>query len=188
MNYIRPVLLPIFCGTFAMLVCAAPARAGDTHTFDKAMLPVLANYLKIQEALAADSTDGVQAAARSIATDAATLDTQSIIGEHAAQYADLPAVLQTSADALSKASSLDAAREEFKQLSERVATWGTMAKPAGVDILFCSMAKASWLQKHGETRNPYYGKSMLTCGEVVAGPGHSMDSTDSMKHQHHSGM
>jgi hypothetical protein len=31
------------------------------------------------------------------------------------------------------------------------------------------MADAYWLQKTGddELRNPYYGKSMLTCGEKV---------------------
>jgi hypothetical protein len=40
------------------------------------------------------------------------------------------------------------------------------------------MAKASWLQKVGEARNPYYGKSMLDCGEVVD------DFSHSTKHEH----
>lgn len=31
----------------------------------------------------------------------------------------------------------------------------------------CSMAKAQWIQKPGPIRNPYYGKSMLECGEKI---------------------
>jgi hypothetical protein len=27
------------------------------------------------------------------------------------------------------------------------------------------MAQKSWLQKYGPVKNPYYGASMLTCGE-----------------------
>lgn len=34
------------------------------------------------------------------------------------------------------------------------------------------MAKASWVQKRGKVRNPYYGPKMLDCGEVVGGDGH----------------
>ena len=45
-----------------------------------------------------------------------------------------------------------------------MAMWATMSKPAGVNVVFCSMAKASWLQTDKKIRNPYYGKKMLTCG------------------------
>jgi len=31
------------------------------------------------------------------------------------------------------------------------------------------MAKGSWLQSGKEIKNPYYGKSMLACGEIVGG-------------------
>ena len=44
-----------------------------------------------------------------------------------------------------------------------------MAKPKGVYVVFCSMAKGSWLQTGKEIRNPYDGKKMLTCGEIVGG-------------------
>lgn len=172
----RPVLLSIFCATFALVAFAARARAADTGMFDKGMLPILANYLKIQGALAADSTDGVHAAARSIATDAAKLDAESIVGGHGTHYKDLPTTLRGAADVLSEASTLEGARQAFKQLSQPMVTWATMSKPAGVDVLFCAMANASWLQKHGEVRNPYYGSSMLTCGEVVSSAGDSMNS------------
>ena len=34
----------------------------------------------------------------------------------------------------------------------------------------CSMAKARWLQRDNETKNPFYGQKMLTCGDLIAGP------------------
>ena len=34
-------------------------------------------------------------------------------------------------------------------------------------VAWCSMSKKSWLQPAGEIGNPYYGKEMPRCGEVV---------------------
>ena len=67
------------------------------------------------------------------------------------------------------ARTLAEAREAFKVLSKPMAMWGTMAKPEGIDVVYCSMSRGSWLQPTGAVRNPYHGKSMLGCGEVVGG-------------------
>ena len=112
MKYLRPVLITVFCGTLVVSASlASTALAGGAGRFDERMQPVLASYLKIQEALAADSANGVQAAARSIAQDAVKLDAESVTGEHAAHYRDLPTQLQRAAAAVSSASSLEATRE-----------------------------------------------------------------------------
>ncbi|RYF87461.1 MAG: DUF3347 domain-containing protein, partial [Chitinophagaceae bacterium] len=34
-------------------------------------------------------------------------------------------------------------------------------------LQYCPMKKASWLSSEKQIRNPYYGSSMLTCGEVT---------------------
>ena len=185
MKYFRPVLITVFWGTLAASASlASTALAGGADRFDERMQPVLASYLKIQEALAADSTNGVQAAARSIAQDAVKLDAESVTGEHAAHYRDLPTQLKHAGEAVSRASSLEATREAFKQLSKPMAMWATMSQRPGVDVVFCSTAKSSWVQEHGAVRNPYYGNSMPTCGEVVSGAGHSIGP---MKHARHGG-
>ena len=90
--------------------------------------------------------------------------------------------MRGAAQALSKAPDINAARDAFKQLSQPMAMWATMSHPDGVDVLFCSMAKASWLQKHGEVRNPYYGAASLRCGEVLA----STAPPAEMHHERHS--
>jgi len=165
----------IFVLSVALLVGASFAGAADagTASFDEAMHPILSHYLRIQQALAGDSTSGVQAAARSIAALAEKLDATSVTGEHAEHYKHLPMKFKKATMALSKTTKLEKTREAFKKLSMPLAMWGTMSKPIGIDVVFCSMAKGSWLQKTGPVMNPYYGKSMLHCGEVVGGAAHA---------------
>ena len=36
-------------------------------------------------------------------------------------------------------------------------------------IAYCPMVRQSWLQKDEKIRNPYYGSTMLECGEFKTG-------------------
>jgi len=150
------------------------ASMSGAHAFDKAMEPVLKSYLSIQEGLAKDSLPAIKGAAKTLARDAAGLDSASVGGEHASHYKDIPSNLKKAAAALTAATDLESARKAFQDLSKPMAMWGTMANPDGVEVVYCSMKKASWLQKAGEVRNPYLGLSMLTCGEKVDGGMKSM--------------
>lgn len=177
----RAISIPLACALGVALCLPARVAVADTASaqrFDQQMQPVLASYLKIATALAADSTNGVTPASEAIAKQAAKLDAESLTGEHAAHHKDLPAKLRKAAQALSKAATLEEARKSFKQLSMPMAMWVTMSKPKHVHVLYCSMAKASWVQKHGDVRNPYFGSKMSTCGEVVGG------DTAKDKHSH----
>ncbi len=148
------------------------AQASGTQRFDQQMEPILESYLSIANALATDSLDGVSEKAEAIAKHAGSLDSASVSGEHAAHYKNVPANLKSAAQSLTKAQSLDDARESFKKLSQPMAMWVTMSKPKNIDVVYCSMAKASWVQKHGKVRNPYYGPKMLDCGDVVGSDSH----------------
>jgi Cu(I)/Ag(I) efflux system membrane fusion protein len=138
-----------------------------TEAFDKAMHPILTEYLKIQEALAADRTEGVKGAAERIVVLADNVDTRAVTGEHATHYKDLPMKTKKAAQELAQAKEIPAMREAFKSLSGPMAMWATMSKLQGIYVVYCSMAKGSWLQKDKEIRNPYYGNQMLRCGEIV---------------------
>ncbi len=155
--------------TILLLLPLATLAHANTTKFDAAMQPVAMEYLKIQEALAADSTKGIAEAAKAISTLAAKLDPKTVTGAHAKHYADLPAKVSAAASTLAAAKDISAAREALKLLSQPLSMWATMSTPAGVDVVYCSMAKGSWLQKAGAVRNPYYGAKMLACGEVVGG-------------------
>jgi hypothetical protein len=73
--------------------------------------------------------------------------------------------LKVKAQAAAAAANLAAMRKAFKPLSEAVAK---MDLPEGHNLLFCPMYEKGsyWVQKKGSTANPYFGKAMLTCGEV----------------------
>ena len=158
----------------ATAVRADPGTHGTgTQGFDQQMKPILENYLKIGDALSRGSLEGVPASAKQIVAHTASLDATSVTGEHAAHYKNVPANLRKAAQALSEAKTLDDGRASFKKLSMPMAMWATMSKPKGVDVLYCSMAKGSWVQKHGKVRNLYLGAEMLDCGDIVGGDGYA---------------
>ena len=113
-------------------------------------------YLKIQQALADDSMEGVKASAGQVATAAAPL------GAPAAK-------IDTAAVQLASAAEIDDARTKFATLSEAIDDYMTGLKlktPEGVRVAFCPMVQKPWLQRGEAIENPYYGKEMLTCGSL----------------------
>ena len=131
------------------------------------MRPIVDSYLRIGEALAADSISEIGRNAEDIAKLAGSLDPTKVTGEHASHYVQIPTKLKMAAKKLAKSKTLEEARVAYKELSMPMAMWATMSKPEGIDVVYCPMAKASWLQKKGAIRNPYHGSEMLRCGQVV---------------------
>ena len=116
-------------------------------------------YLKIQVALARDTTDGVHANADTLATAAAAL------GVSAAGIRD--AAVQLSEASKAEAADIADVREKFGTMSAEVDTYMTDRKltpPGGGKVAFCPMMQKPWLQTGDTVSNPYYGKDMPTCG------------------------
>jgi uncharacterized protein YfiM (DUF2279 family) len=164
----KRIMLSLGGAALVAVLAASPARA-DTASFDKAMQPVLTQYLTIHKALSGDTVKGVAKAAKKLASLTKALKPKRVTGKHAKHYATLPAKLKAAAQKVAKAKGIKAQREAYKALSRPMALWATMSKPAGVNVVFCSMAKGSWLQRTKAIRNPYYGAKMLTCGQVIGG-------------------
>jgi len=152
---------------WAAFLAVAPLAASASEESDRDMAPILASYLSVQDSLAADSLDGVATSAKTIAEAAGRLDPPHANAARSGRYAELPSQIVASAHRLSTAETIESAREAFKELSRPMVTWASMAVPAGVSVVYCPMAQASWLQKSGQIRNPYFGSEMLRCGEVV---------------------
>jgi Cu(I)/Ag(I) efflux system membrane fusion protein len=152
-----------------------------TEQFDQSMRPVVEAYLKIQEALADDKTDGVKSAAEKVAALSDNLDPDTVTGEHAMHYKDVPAKVKTSALKLAGEKEIAGMREAFKELSRPLAMWATMSKPEGIYLVYCPMAKGSWLQTDEDIRNPYHGHEMLRCGEIVGSKPNNEDPHHHMK-------
>lgn len=146
------ILVVAFVTVFSAGVWAQTPDAGKKTAAsgqkEDAMISVLPHYLAIQSALAGDTMDGVSVAAAQIARRTA--------GE-----------LRKAALQVQNAKTLADARKAFKALSVQVVAWVEATHPVDVEVVECSMAGARWAQKAGGIANPYYGRSMLSCGERI---------------------
>lgn len=149
----------------------AEKAAAAAATFETQMQGIATHYMAIHAALAGDKTTDVAKHAAAIAKAAATLDAKTIPAAHAAHLSAVPGKIEAAAKAIQAAGDIKGAREAFKGLSKPMVMWASMLKPAGVSVMYCSMAKGSWLQADTTIRNPYYGAQMLACGEIVGGVG-----------------
>ena len=131
-------------------VAATPAGADGFHA-------IVEPYLRIQQALAADSLDGVTESARVIATEAAK------IGSRAAN-------VRMAVNPFAQAATLKDARDAFGTLSDAVIAYARAAGSPlgdGVVVAYCPMARKHWLQNGETIRNPFYGPRMGDCGRIV---------------------
>lgn len=146
----------------AIAVIAAPvAGFGAEAKTDNALMEpvktVLNHYLAIQKELTKDSMNGVIEHATAIA--------KAVKGDNKKM---LPSDVAQQAETLAGAKDIKKAREAFKPLSASLVKYlaDNKAGKGTYHEAYCPMAKASWLQTEKEVRNPYYGKSMLECGEL----------------------
>lgn len=132
-------------------LCVGTARASEP------LKAVVGSYLEIHAQLAADKVESIKAPAAAIVKDATPMG---------AAGADIV----TAAKALEQAGNLKKARDAFGKLSAAVIAAAKAEGWKGLDVKlgYCPMAPApgSWLQKEEKVRNPYYGTSMLECGEL----------------------
>ena len=152
--------LPVLVG-LALVGCSirtmpeSPATASLENMRAADFSTQVAQYVRAQEALAADDFSGAQNALTSLTA--------------IADNTVLPL-----AEAAAAASDIGTMRAEFKPLSEFLAA---MDLPTGFARAYCPMydGGSNWVQTDGPVRNPYYGNVMLTCGVLDGAPGAHMD-------------
>jgi hypothetical protein len=129
------------------LLAAVPARAADF------VADVVGPYLAIQTALVNDQLAPVSGAAKTLQKSAAGLGADG-------------QALATAAGKAAGAKNIEAARAAFADLSSALIAYAEKTKQPveGKIVAFCPMANKSWVQAEGTIANPYYGKSMSTCG------------------------
>lgn len=108
---------------------------------------IVSAYVKVTSALAADNSADAKAAAKEVAGHADMAKNTGITEK---------------ANALAKAGTIEDARKELIALTAAVEPLAKGNK--SVVVMHCPMVGADWIQTKGGTKNPYYGKSMLTCG------------------------
>lgn len=163
-------LLTIQTLAFFILTMGIDFSFAGSEPFDEKMQPILSEYLIIADKLASDKTESVTEAAKKIEGLAGSLSPSLVTGEHASHYKNVPKNIAEAVKKMSQAKDIDAMRSSFVELSKPMGMWASMSKPAGINLVYCSMRPGAWLQKGSVIRNPYYGSKMTRCGEIISGP------------------
>jgi hypothetical protein len=130
--------------------------------------PVLTEYLKLKNALIAGKSKDAADAAKTINTELDKMGGGLMSVAEQKIFAEISADTKEHAEHIgSNGSNIKHQREHFQMLSKNVydlvkafGTTQTLYKD------YCPMVKAIWLSESKPIKNPYYGSSMLTCGEV----------------------
>lgn len=119
------------------------------------------NYIAIKSALASDDADKTSKAASEFIKTASAIDYKKV------SEGNLN-ILIKDATAILEARSITTQRETFMNLSDNMIALAKEYKlsESPVYVQYCPMADGSWLSDESKIANPYYGKSMLTCGNV----------------------
>lgn len=153
-----PEIVLRFGSVLAILLASACARGDAAQVAPKGLVPT---YLAIATTLAEDRTDGIATLATELQTSAAALSGKPGIAE-----------LSEAAKKLA-GSDITATRNAFESVSDGMVEYmrATPDTQAGNVLVFCPMAfdnkGALWVQPEGKIANPYYGASMLRCGNKL---------------------
>jgi len=119
------------------------------------------NYIAIKSALASDDANKASIAAMQF------IKTSSEISNKTVSEAELNN-LRKDAKIIAGSKNISAQRESFHKLSDNMIGLSNEFKLSQnpVYVQYCPMADGSWLSDESKIVNPYYGKSMLSCGKV----------------------
>ncbi len=153
---------------------AAPAIVSAPEAFKKQLDGVLDHVLGIGDALADDNLaaaiPGVSKAQQALAA----VDMSMLTGDAHRRWMECVGAMNQPLDKMKTGKDIESFRVAFAALSSEMIRAARMFGPLRSEPLYgihCPMAfdnrGADWLQKGKAVRNPYFGKTMLTCGEVV---------------------
>lgn len=142
--------------------------------FQTSLTRVVDSYLGIQGALAADDINEAQAAALQLSDGLTASEGLDVAVETQEQWREPRDAAGAAARAIGTATDIESMRRDFErltvQIQDIVQLFGVRSAQT-LYVVHCPMAfeskGASWLQSTEEIHNPYFGKSMLTCGDIV---------------------
>lgn len=149
-----------------VLVIAITALTSQTFAQDSTkqyQLPqLLTYYYNIKNALVVGDAASASTNAQAFVKAANTID-YKVISEGNIH------TLVKDAGKIAEISDLKKQRTIFISFSSNMAAVAKAVKLSDqpVYVQYCPMKKASWLSSEKAIKNPYYGSSMLTCGEVT---------------------
>ena len=133
---------------------------------------ILSNYLQLKNALTKDNTNDAATAGKALETALKNFDKSALTAEQKTTFEDIQTDAIEHAEHIgTNAGKIEHQREHFDLLSKDMYDL-VKAFGAGQTLYkdFCPMYNdnkgAIWLSEAKEIKNPYYGKSMSSCGSM----------------------
>jgi membrane fusion protein, copper/silver efflux system len=140
--------------------------------FQEQLKAVFNEYINLKDALVKEDSKSTLSNATTLLNKLNKVDMKLLSDNKAHNHwMSLEGEIKSSATSISETSDINVQRDHFKHLSSHLIIalqlFGVNEK---VYVEFCPMADnnngAYWLSKEEKVINPYFGKAMLTCGEV----------------------
>jgi len=141
--------------------------------FQEGLHTVFNDYVNLKDAFTKENSENIYLASRSMLNDLSKVDIKLLSNSKAYTYwLSLAKELKSSITTIAATAEIKVQRARFKQLSSQLLN---AVQFFGVNeivyVKFCPMADndqgAYWLSKEKKIANPYFGKAMHNCGEVV---------------------
>lgn len=163
--------------TTLLLLASVSAAAHDGHgeNAESAFAAVWHHYEALWQALADDSigdlaehAEGIREAADRIVEDFSLAKAGLVVDADAGEAEKFFSNIARTALYLGSTQDLATAREAFYEISKSMVRLNEKRAGDKLKVVYCAMAKKSWLQREEKIVNPYHGQSMSGCGEVVS--------------------
>lgn len=138
----------------------------------KILTSLLKNYFELKDALTEDDLTTAKSKVNSLQKSFEQVNMALFTGDAHLVWMDYSKKLGKNLEKANKAEDINQIRESFIPISKAVIGLNETFEPIGykVYVQHCPMANnnrgADWLSKEKEIRNPYFGSSMLSCGEL----------------------
>ncbi len=139
----------------------------------KSIEPLFESYFNFKTALASDDFKKAKQSGLALKSALANVDMNLFKGDAHAVWMELSSSLKNSLQHIEHQENIASLRESFIHISNGMIAIAESFEPNSFPIYIqhCPMANsdkgADWLSRAKEIRNPYFGESMLTCGEVT---------------------
>lgn len=125
-------------------------------------------YFSVKDALIKSDSKLTSAKAATLLTAITAVKMDKLKSNEHTVWMKVVKKLTADAKSISSTTDLKKQRETFKSLSKSTYDLIKVSNPTEpIYKQYCPMADADWLSKEKAVKNPYYGSSMLTCGNVV---------------------
>lgn len=137
----------------------------------KSLQPLFDNYFKLKVALASDDFEEAKASGAALYSALGKVDMNLFKADAHSQWMQQSTVLKAALQHIEHLGDIKAIREKFISISNSMIATAESFDPisTAIYVQHCPMADsnkgADWLSLDKEIQNPYFGESMLSCGE-----------------------